>query len=78
MADTPPGHKPFTFEDMGRLTTDRHGNICLDGKPLEVKEMTLTKRQGFLALIGVLAALLGGLAAAAMAYVQVRTYLADG
>ena len=35
--------REFTFEDMGRLGVDEDGNLCLEGKPIEVKRMTLTK-----------------------------------
>ena len=30
--------RPFTFQDMARLGTDEEGNLCLDGKPIEVKK----------------------------------------
>ena len=43
----PKGHKHLTFEDTGRFSTDPDGNLCLDGKPIEVKKMTLTKWQTF-------------------------------
>ena len=38
----PKGHRDLTFEDMARLTFDENDNLCLDGKPIEVKKMTLT------------------------------------
>ena len=39
--------RALTFPDLGRLEVDEDGNLCLNGKPLEVKRMTLTKWQTF-------------------------------
>ena len=47
----PKGHRHLTFPDMARLTLNEHGNLCLDGKPIEVKRVTLTKAQAAVALI---------------------------
>lgn len=67
----PKGHRDLTFPDMARLTFDEHDNLCLDGKPIEVRKMTLTKWQAFLGALGAIGALVGGLAAAIIAYFQI-------
>ena len=40
--------RDFTFKDMTRLGVDEEGNLCLDGKPIEVRKMALTKWQAIL------------------------------
>ena len=38
-------HRDITFQDLKRFTVNKNGQICLDGKPIEVQRMTLTKWQ---------------------------------
>ena len=41
-------HRPMTFPDLGRFTVNEKDQICLDGKPIEVQQVTLTKWQAAL------------------------------
>ena len=55
--------RPFTFQDMARLGTDEKGNLCLDGKPIEVKKkLTFRWWQTVLAAMTACGALLSGVA----------------
>ena len=38
----------MTFPDLGRFTVNEKDQICLDGKPIEVQQVTLTKWQAAL------------------------------
>ena len=44
-------HRGLTFPDMGRLTVNSKDQICLDGKPVEVQRVALTKWQAFFAIL---------------------------
>ena len=47
MPENPPpaGHRALTFKDMERLTLDAEHQLCLDGKPIAVRKVTLTRWQ---------------------------------
>ena len=59
--------RDLNYDDIGRLSVDEDSRICLDGKPIEVKNMTLTKWQ---AIVAVSMAILGSLSAATIAILQ--------
>ncbi len=67
----PKGHRDITFEDMARLTFDEDDNLCLDGKPIEVKKMTLTKGQAIFAIMAAIGTTLCGISAAILVYLQI-------
>ena len=49
--DLPSGHRDITFPDLGRLTVNDKDQICLDGKPIEVQRLTLTKAQARVGIV---------------------------
>ena len=57
--------------DLARFTVDEDSNICLDGKPIEVKKMVLTKWQS---ILGAMVAI----STTTWATLQTRTWLGIG
>lgn len=47
--------RPATFKDLARLTVNRKGQLCLDGKPIEVRRLALSKWQSFFATAAAMA-----------------------
>lgn len=52
------GHREANFQDLARFTVNEKDQICLDGKPIEVKPMGLARSEkifGFFVGIAVIA-----------------------
>ena len=45
----------ITFEDLGRFTVNDKGQVCLDGKPIEVQRLNLTRWQAFFGIAAAVA-----------------------
>ena len=49
--DRAKSHRGLTFKDMERLTVNERGQICLDGYPIEVQRMRLTRTQAVVGIV---------------------------
>ncbi len=48
-------NRNISFKDLGRFTVNDKGQVCLDGKPIEVQRVKLTEWQARIGAAGALA-----------------------
>ena len=68
-ATWPPGVRTVGLDEADCLGIDRRGNLYWDGKEVEVRHFSLTRRQAFIAVVVAVSAVIGAVGAFAQGWV---------